>query len=573
MNLGRLRSIRERLTDAVRRHGLPTVTKAIISSCLRYGLVATVRLGGAERPFPWTRNTGVQDQALAAPPSGPPDLDEAFALDLGQWRRWLAVFAEQDLSEPDAAAAPLTVVIRGADTDAAARTREALTVLGPGVQVWRPGDAGPGPGGFWLFLQAGDLPEPDLPRALAQAAREGTADVLSFDLWRAAGERAQPLLLPGANPTLMRSTDYLFSRLAVAAEMVAAGADPATLDPRSLVLAWLEGRPVHEVRARWRHVGRPLARIQLAADAVELHRRQGLEHGRRQPPARRGEPITAVICTKDKGHLTRQLVGRLLDEEPGLIGEVVIVANNTRNPYALQALEDLGRCARVTVLRRDERFNFSRLSNAGVRRAAGRGPLLFLNDDIAPVSRDWLGRLAAHLDDPGTGAVGPLLLYPDERVQHAGMYLGKRGDAGHILRAAALPADDYLFTASAAREVSALTGATLLTPRAVFESLGGFDEQLATSLQDVDYCLRLRAIGRVNVFEPASVLIHMESASIRKIDAGQEFQRLRLAERTRFRERWGDLLLNDPLHPRGFDLEDESLRRLSGPGGSRPKSR
>ena len=252
---------------------------------------------------------------------------------------------------------------------------------------------------------------------------------------------------------------------------------------------------------------------------------------------------------------------------------MVIVSNNTRDPNALQVLEDLARRERVTVRRRDEPFNFSRLSNAGARATRGRGPLLLINDDIAPVTPDWLARLAARLDEPDVAAVGPLLLYPDERVQHAGMYLGKRGDAGHILRAAALPGDDYLFTASAAREVSALTGAVLLTPRADFEALGGFDEQLATSLQDVDYCLRLRAVGRVNVFEPASVLIHMESATIRTIDASQEFQRLRMAERTRFRERWGDLLLNDPLHPRGFDLEDESLRRLAGPGGSRPKSR
>ena len=573
MSLQRVRMIRERLADAVRRHGLPTVLKAIVSSFLRYGLVATLRLGGAERPFPWTRKTGVQAQALSAQPNRPPDLDEAFTLDLAQWRRWLALFAEQDRFDPDAATVALTVVIQDADADAAARTREALGALGAGVRVWRLGEARPDPEGFWLFLQAGDLPEPDLARALARAARQNGGAVISFDLWRRVSGRAQPLLLPGANPTLLRATDYLFARLAVAADVVPDDADPAILDPRGLVLDWLEGRPAHQVRAGWRHLGRPLACIQAPADAVEHGRLQALEHGRRPLPPRKGEPISAVICTKDKGHLTRQLVGRLLEEAPDLVGEVVIVANNTLNPYALQTLEDLARCERVTVLRRDEPFNFSRLSNAGARASVGRGPLLFLNDDIAPVSEDWLARLAAWLDEPDIGAVGPLLLYPDERVQHAGMYLGKRGDAGHALRAATLPGEDYLFTACAAREVSALTGAALLTPRAAFEALGGFDEQLATSLQDVDYCLRLRAVGLVNVFEPASVLIHMESASIRTIDAGQEFQRLRLAERTRFRERWGDLLRGDPLHPRGFDLEDESLRRLAGADGSRPKSR
>jgi GT2 family glycosyltransferase len=186
---------------------------------------------------------------------------------------------------------------------------------------------------------------------------------------------------------------------------------------------------------------------------------------------------------------------------------------------------------------------------------------LFLNDDIAPVTPDWLVRLMGRLEGGEVGSVGPLLLYPNEQIQHAGMYLGCRGAAGHALKGARLPDDDYLFTACAAREVSALTGAVLLTPRADFEALNGFDEQLATFLQDVDYCLRLRVSGRINVFEPAAVLIHMESASIRAL-AADDLQRTRRSERERFVARWGDLALLDPLHPRGFDPEDESLRRL-----------
>ena len=545
---GRLRRICVRLVDAIGHHGLATVLKAIVSSCLRYGLVATVRLGGVEQPFPWTRKTS--DQAMLARPNRPPDLDEAGALDLAQWRRWLALSAEQDRPDPDTAAVSLTVVVQGDDAEARARTRGALAALD--LPVWRTGEPGPGPKGLWLFLKAGDLPEPDLPRMLARAALEGTADVLSFDLWRQAGERAQPLLLPGANPTLLRQADYLFSRMAVAADVVPPGADPESLDPRGLVLDWLEGRRAHQIRSGWRHLRRPLVCIQLSEDRIELARLQALEHGRRPPPPRQDKPISAIVCTRDTGEFVGDLVGRLLDEAPDLVGEVVIVANNARSSHALQSLDDLARRERVTVLRRDEPFNLSRLSNAGARASAGRGPLLFLHDATTPVGRDWLARLAARLDRPDIGAVGPLQRHPDER-------LGK-------------PGDDDLFTACAAREVSALTGMALLTPRAVFEALGGFDEQLATSLQDVDYCLRLRAVGLVSVFEPASVLMHRKSVSIREIDAGQEFQRQRLAERTRFRERWGDPLINDPLHPHGFDLEDGSLWRRAGADGSKPRS-
>ncbi len=108
-----------------------------------------------------------------------------------------------------------------------------------------------------------------------------------------------------------------------------------------------------------------------------------------------------------------------------------------------------------------------------------------------------------------------------------------------------------------------------MTQRAAFEALNGLDEQLATYLQDVDYCLRLRGAGLINVFDPGAVLIHMESATIRSME-NAAFHHRRYAERLRFVERWGDLLVNDPLHPRGFGLDDETLRRLTGPHGRRP---
>jgi GT2 family glycosyltransferase len=338
------------------------------------------------------------------------------------------------------------------------------------------------------------------------------------------------------------------------------------------MLDWLATQPAAQARGRWRHVGAPLVEAAITGDEIEAQRQAALAQGRKPVARRATDGATVVICTKDKGHLTRQLVRQLLDRDHPTVDEVVIVSNNTTNPYALQTLADLQAEPRVQVLKRDEPFNFSRLSNAGARAGRGRGPLLFLNDDIAPVSEDWLERLEARLQDPAVGAVGPLLLYPDERVQHAGMYVGRLGTAGHTLRAARLPQDDYLFTGVAAREVSSLTGAVLLTPRAVFEALNGFDEQLATHLQDVDYCLRVRASGLINVFEPASVLIHMESASVGSLLTNPAFLRGRPAEQERFMQRWAAILARDPLHAAEYELDDEALRRLAGPDGRRPKA-
>jgi GT2 family glycosyltransferase len=345
--------------------------------------------------------------------------------------------------------------------------------------------------------------------------------------------------------------------------------DPETASPREWILKWIREQPAVQARGRWRHIGRPLIFAAISQESISMQRQDVLERARRPLPSPARTAVSVVICTRDKGHLTRQLVRRLLSEGDR-VDEIVIVSNGTSNPYALQSLTDLEQSSKVRVLHRPEPFNFSKLSNAGARHAHGRGPILFLNDDITPVSEDWLQRLVVRLENPDVGSVGPLLLYPDERVQHAGMYLGFMGAAGHTLRGARLPEEDYLFTAVAPREVTCLTGAVLLTSRAAFEALNGFDEQLATHLQDVDYCMRLGRVGLMNVFEPASVLIHMESASIRSIDGAQEFQRGRQAERQRFADRWGLLPLSDPLHPVGFDANDETLRRLTGPNGARP---
>lgn len=567
------RAVYRRLTGAVHRHGLIHVVTVVGLTMTRQGVFNAFRMAGSGRPFPQKPSKRLL-RMQAPPPPEPPDLDGAYTLSAADWRAWSPILASApastDPQDDRLAPAEVEVVIldqAGAASEALAATRAAVAAMGPTVLLWSSGI--PATNRFVLFLKPGDVPSPELPRALARAARGGVAEAVTFDLARQVAERVQPVLLPGANPTLLLSADYMFSRVALRGAALGPAEDLQQADPRALMLAWLQAQPPLQARGRWRHVSRPLVVAGISEADIEAERAAAL--GRARQPVRRpsSEGATVVICTKDKGHLTRQLTRQLLAKDRSAVEEVVIVSNNTANPYALQTLRDLAAEARVRVVKRDEAFNFSRLCNAGVRAGEGRGPILLLNDDIAPVSEDWIERLLARLDDPVVGAAGPLLLYPDERVQHAGMYLGYNGIAGHVLRRARLPEDDYLLTGCAAREVSALTGAVLMTPRQAFEALNGLDEQLATYLQDVDYCLRLRGAGLVCVFDPASVLIHMESATIRSLQ-GDIFHHRRYAERLRFVERWGDLLQNDPLHPRGFDVMDESLRRLTGPQGQRP---
>ena len=560
-----------RLVRAMRAHGAGPVMSFLVITVRRRGAVGALRLGLTDR----TRRETVQEDSLAgaAPPivrrKEPRDLDEDYGLDSGSWLQCGqfvgAAATSADIYDDTFADAVVSFVIRaevGADGKALARTREAIRRLPAGA----PASEGRGGGDHWVvFLRSGDIPSAELPRELARATRRGVAEVVTFDLLRRDGGRVFPVLAPGANPTLLAAVDYTFGRFALRRAIVPVGVDLATVDPRSLVLDWMAAQPPLQARGRWRHVGRPVVEANLSRQDIDAARLEVLTAARRRIYPRPVEAVSVIICTRDKGHLTRQLVRSLLSRPSEEVAEVVVVANGTANPYALATLEDVGREPRVKVLWRDEPFNFSRLCNAAVAETRGPGPLLFLNDDLAPVSEDWIAALMAHLASPAIGVVGPLLLYPDERVQHAGMYLGFNGRAGHTLRGARLPEQDYLFTAAAPREVSCVTGAVMLVRREAFEAVGGFDDQLATYLQDVDLCLRLGRSGWLNVFEPASVLIHMESASIRELDRTTAFHRQREAEDQRFTQRWGAALSRDPHHPVGFDIQDEALRRLAGP--------
>lgn len=520
-----------RLRGALARHGLPGVAAIAWRAVRGEGLAQTLRLASGDQPF--LSVAGPKPDCARKAAAWPPRLDAAGTVSDADWRRWIKRppgARDVGLSAP--------IVLVGDE--------------GP--------DFTPEPDTFYVFQRAGDLPDGELFNALRLCIADGPAEIISFDLFRRLGDRVQPLLLPGANPTLLAQRDYLLSRAAVKGSVLL---ETGLHRPREAILAWCAGRTITETRARWRHIGRPLICIGPAEATADSPTKPS------RPPPRRAAPgVSAVICTRDKGHLTRQLVRQLLQLDKAELAEVVILSNGTANPYALRTLDDLAREKRVQVIVADEPFNFSRLCNTGVGKTQGKGPLLFLNDDIAPVSEDWLASLMDQLQTPGTGAVGPLLLYPDERVQHAGMYLRLPTGVGHILRGAALPAEDPLGFAVGAREVSCLTGAVLLTDRAAFEAVGGFDEQLAISFQDVDYGLKLHQRGLRNIFEPKSILIHMESATLGRSGGDRQVLMQRYLERKLFLKRWSPIFGADPFYPAGLDLDDESGRRLA-QGGPR----
>jgi GT2 family glycosyltransferase len=181
----------------------------------------------------------------------------------------------------------------------------------------------------------------------------------------------------------------------------------------------------------------------------------------------------------------------------------------------------------------DQDFNFSEKCNLGAAQSQGE-VLIFLNDDMEVISADWIETMVGFLQEPDVGAVGPLLLDEQRRVQSAGHTVGPRLFGRGAARSCADLEVDLMLT----REVCGITGAAIAMRAAVYAEIGGFATELPRNFNDVDLCYRLLASGKRVLWTPNAVLFHFESKS--RDPTAQAYE---LAEIDR---RWAEELRYDP---------------------------
>jgi GT2 family glycosyltransferase len=163
-------------------------------------------------------------------------------------------------------------------------------------------------------------------------------------------------------------------------------------------------------------------------------------------------------------------------------------------------------------LRDDSPFNFSALNNRAANQANGEF-LCLLNNDIEVITPDWLDELVSLAAQPGTGAVGARLWYPNDTLQHGGVLFGLGGVAGHMHHALHRWQQGYFGRAVVTQNLSAVTAACLVIRKSTYEAVEGFDEKLAVAFNDVDFCAKVLKAGYRNVWTPHAELYHYESAS------------------------------------------------------------
>jgi GT2 family glycosyltransferase len=256
-----------------------------------------------------------------------------------------------------------------------------------------------------------------------------------------------------------------------------------------------------------------------------------------------------IIPTRDRGELLGPCVRGVLERTDYPAVEVLIVDNDSADPATHELLDRLVADPRVRLLRCPGPFNYPALNNLAAREARGE-ILLLLNNDTLVIEPGWLHELVSHAARPGIGAVGAKLLYADRTVQHAGVVLGvgigPDTVAGHYGLGSGETDPGTFGWLSIARSVSAVTAACLAVKRSDYLRVGGMDEaNLRVAFNDVDFCLRLRAVGLRNVFTPHARMLHFESKSRGYEDTPE--RQARFGSEIRFmRAKWGKALDSDP---------------------------
>jgi len=236
--------------------------------------------------------------------------------------------------------------------------------------------------------------------------------------------------------------------------------------------------------------------------------------------------------------------------------EIVIVENGSNQPETYKLYEKLIQDSKISILKWEEPFNFSRLNNWAARRVNGE-VLLFLNNDTQVISGEWLEEMLQLAIRPGVGAVGAKLYYPDERIQHAGVIVGVGGVAGHSHKYFSRNDPGYFGHLISVHNVSAVTAACMMVRKQVFQEVHGFDENYILAFGDIDLCLRILQKGYLNVWTPYAELYHHESKT-RGVEDSEIKQKRFAREVDQFKLRWNDFLQNgDPFYNPNLTLDNE----------------
>lgn len=435
-------------------------------------------------------------------------------------------------------------------------------------------------GEYVCFLDHDDLFHPVALQSIRDKLREGYDVVYSDEdkLEETSGALIEPFFKPDWSPEYFRGVMYVGHLLCVRRELAKRTRFDSAFDgvqDFEFMLRLSEAGPrighIPEILYHWRKTPGSIAErtdakpqiglLQERAVNAHLERmklparaEQGkLPHRLNLTPAKRESypRVSIIIPTRDAPDVFGRCLKSIFEKTSHPNFEVIVMDNETSDLAALELMKKYP----VRRIAFPGPFNFSRANNEGAAAATGE-LLVFLNNDTEIINGDWLQHLVYYGEQPEIGAAGALLAYEDQTVQHAGVALGMRGTADHIMRRFPRDVDGYAGSLVCAREVSAVTGACLMIRKTLFEEIGGFNPHFFTAYQDVDLCLRLRARGLRVIYTPQAVLLHHESISRQSY--------YDMIDRMLLLDLWETVIeQGDPYYNQNLDLERGDYSRRS----------
>ena len=272
-----------------------------------------------------------------------------------------------------------------------------------------------------------------------------------------------------------------------------------------------------------------------------------------------GNPlISLIIPNKDHIDDLAKCLDSIRSKSTWSNWEAIVVENNSTEEATFAYYREIEKDSRIRVVRWEREFNFSAINNFGVRQAKG-DYILLLNNDTEIITPDWMEQMLMFAQRKDVGAVGAMLYYPDDTVQHAGVILGIGGVAGHSHKYFRRGDYGYASRMTIAQNLSAVTAACVLIPRKVWDEVEGLDEGFAVAFNDVDLCMKIRKAGYLIVWTPYAELYHYESKS-RGLEDNPEKQKRFKGEIDRFMSRWGkELADGDPYYNPNLTLVTEDF--------------
>ena len=270
-----------------------------------------------------------------------------------------------------------------------------------------------------------------------------------------------------------------------------------------------------------------------------------------------GNPmVSIIILNKDHINDLDICITSIAEKSTYANFEILVIENNSQKPETFAYYEEIQKkYQQIRVITWNGEFNFASINNYGASFAKGEY-LLMLNNDIEVITPSWMEEMLGYCQRPDVGIVGAKLYYPDDSIQHAGVVIGMGGIAGHVLCKADGKEYGYNARLVTVQDISAVTAACLMISKADFEAVDGFDEVFTVAFNDIDFCLKVRAMDKLVVFNPYAELYHYESKSRGAEDTPKKLERFRKEVR-RFQKNWKEILeQGDPYYNPNLTLAD-----------------